>query len=136
MDETARFCSKCGAAVAASPDSSVATIPPNVSGSGRSKTRKKFLFAGLVILALVIAAIATPNLLHFGAASSQQNSPATTQPCLSRITAKVHFAGRKYDPSELKGLESMRTCGATRKRMNLFVCWREPNFSKASLAAY
>lgn len=38
---------------------------------------KKFLFAGSEILALVIVAIAIPNLLHPGAASSQRNSPAT-----------------------------------------------------------
>lgn len=38
VGETARFCTKCGSAVGAPPDSSVAIIPPSVSGSGRSKT--------------------------------------------------------------------------------------------------
>lgn len=76
-DETARFCAKCGAAVA-TPNFWVNERGRELIGDviGLLKRRTTIIVVGAV--GLVIVAIAIPNLLRPGAASSQRNTPATS----------------------------------------------------------
>ncbi|MGA8733697.1 MAG: zinc ribbon domain-containing protein [Terriglobales bacterium] len=66
--DTSRFCNKCGATVAASPDSSIAIPPPSVSRPGWSITKGVVVVAaavGLMLLFMIVVAASKPSHLSF-----------------------------------------------------------------------
>ena len=82
---------------------------------------KKFLIAGSGILALVITAIAIPNLLRPGAASSQQNSPATDSAQSSAAAAQ----GNSFTFNQ--NIELLSARNDEQERLNSIDFFRERN---------
>ena len=121
-DETARFCTKCGAAVAA-PNFWVNEHGRELIGDviGRFRTgamlrKRRAIIVGVAALALVIAAIAIPNLLNPGAASSQQNSPSSESPDASLTPQQIMCMDKllttnDWDNKTPAYYAGLKTCG-------------------------
>ena len=69
MDQPARFCTKCGAAVAA-PNVWINERGRELIGDVVGLRKKRSVIIVMAAVAMVTAAVAIPNLLHPGAASS------------------------------------------------------------------